>query len=259
MSHISLMMIMSVLQQLHLPTNRSVTVTVAAPHFPAAHPPACLPPACLPACVQGLEGLLYDVKELNPAPVPCVDLRHMGPMRLSRFWSAVHDALLYADPRAAAGGRVSHLSISSQVVCSPRSCPPSISAAAAAAASAAVHECAHTRLLLSPLPQTAVNLASTIGHYLPMSQACLLLCCCAPDPCSCCCAVLCCCFSGPQAAVKLASTMGHYLSALTLDSAAARDVAGSQAQGAPSTAESTAGEVPWSVLLVLLSGTQHGD
>lgn len=50
---------------------------------------------------------MYDGKALNPAPVPSVDLRHMGPMRLSRFWSAVHDALLYADPRAATGGRVS--------------------------------------------------------------------------------------------------------------------------------------------------------
>jgi hypothetical protein len=51
--------------------------------------------------------VLYDVKALNPMPVPSVDLRHMGPMRLSRFWSAVHDSLLYADPRAASGGRVS--------------------------------------------------------------------------------------------------------------------------------------------------------
>lgn len=57
-------------------------------------------------CWQGSEGVLYDVKALNPMPVPSVDLRHMGPMRLSRFWSAVHDTLLYADPRAASGGRV---------------------------------------------------------------------------------------------------------------------------------------------------------
>jgi hypothetical protein len=51
--------------------------------------------------------LLYDVKAISPAPVPSVDLRHMGPMKVSRFWSAVHDALLYADPRAASRGRVS--------------------------------------------------------------------------------------------------------------------------------------------------------
>jgi hypothetical protein len=57
--------------------------------------------------MQGAEGLLYDVKAISPAPVPSVDLRHMGPMKVSRFWSAVHDALLYADPRAASRGRVS--------------------------------------------------------------------------------------------------------------------------------------------------------
>jgi hypothetical protein len=51
--------------------------------------------------------LLYDVKAISPAPVPSVDLRHMGPMKVSRFWSAVHDALLYADPCAASRGRVS--------------------------------------------------------------------------------------------------------------------------------------------------------
>ena len=56
---------------------------------------------------QGLEGVLYDAAAVPPAPVPSLDLRHMGPMKLSRFWSAVHDALLYADPRAATGGRVS--------------------------------------------------------------------------------------------------------------------------------------------------------
>jgi hypothetical protein len=28
-------------------------------------------------------------------------------MKLPRVWSAIHDALLYADPRIAAGGRVS--------------------------------------------------------------------------------------------------------------------------------------------------------
>jgi hypothetical protein len=58
---------------------------------------------------QGLEGVLFDSKAVSPPPVPSVDLRHLGPMRLSRLWSAIHDALLYADPRAAAGGRVSLL------------------------------------------------------------------------------------------------------------------------------------------------------
>jgi hypothetical protein len=61
---------------------------------------------CALLCLQGAEGVLYDVKAVSPAPVPSVDLRHMGPMRVSRFWSAVHDALLYADPRAASGGKV---------------------------------------------------------------------------------------------------------------------------------------------------------
>jgi hypothetical protein len=64
---------------------------------------------CAALPLQGLEGVVYDFSAVSPAPVPSVDLRHMGPMKLSRFWSAVHDALLYADPRAATGGRVSLL------------------------------------------------------------------------------------------------------------------------------------------------------
>lgn len=66
------------------------------------------PPAVVSVLAwQGLQGVLYDAADVAPAPVPSLDLRHMGPMKLSRFWSAVHDALLYADPRAATGGRVS--------------------------------------------------------------------------------------------------------------------------------------------------------
>jgi hypothetical protein len=57
--------------------------------------------------MQGLEGVLYDNAAISPAPLPQLDLGHLGPMKLPRVWSAIHDALLYADPRIAAGGRVS--------------------------------------------------------------------------------------------------------------------------------------------------------
>ncbi|WIA19448.1 hypothetical protein OEZ85_004063 [Tetradesmus obliquus] len=53
----------------------------------------------------GLEGVLYDNSSISPAPLPQLDLAHLGPMKLPRVWSAIHDALLYADPRVAAGGR----------------------------------------------------------------------------------------------------------------------------------------------------------
>lgn len=69
--------------------------------------PAC--PATCSACraCQGLEGLLYEGASQPPAPLPLLNLAHLGPMRLPRAWAALHDALLYADPRHACGGRVS--------------------------------------------------------------------------------------------------------------------------------------------------------
>jgi hypothetical protein len=56
--------------------------------------------------LQALEGVLYDNASITPFPLPQLDLAHLGPMKLPRVWSAIHDALLYADPRVAAGGRV---------------------------------------------------------------------------------------------------------------------------------------------------------
>ncbi|KAF6254987.1 hypothetical protein COO60DRAFT_1641921 [Scenedesmus sp. NREL 46B-D3] len=53
----------------------------------------------------GLEGVLYDSAASSPPPLPQLHLAQLGPMRLPRVWSAIHDALLYADPRVAAGGR----------------------------------------------------------------------------------------------------------------------------------------------------------
>jgi hypothetical protein len=52
---------------------------------------------------------VYDNAAISPAPLPQLDLGHLGPLKLPRVWSAIHDALLYADPRIAAGGRVSML------------------------------------------------------------------------------------------------------------------------------------------------------
>eukprot|EP00879_Flechtneria_rotunda_P023840 GHRR01025247.1.p1 GENE.GHRR01025247.1~~GHRR01025247.1.p1 ORF type:complete len:472 (+),score=151.94 GHRR01025247.1:705-2120(+) len=53
----------------------------------------------------GMEGVLYDASQQLPAALPYIDLAHLGPMRLPRVWSAIHDALLYTDPRMASGGR----------------------------------------------------------------------------------------------------------------------------------------------------------
>ena len=41
-----------------------------------------------------------------PAPLLSVDLCRLGPMRLPRLWSTLHDALLYNDPAKAQGGKV---------------------------------------------------------------------------------------------------------------------------------------------------------
>ena len=40
------------------------------------------------------------------APLKTVDLCRLGPMRLPRLWSALHDALLYNDPLRSQGGKV---------------------------------------------------------------------------------------------------------------------------------------------------------
>jgi hypothetical protein len=55
---------------------------------------------------QGKEGVLYDASSITPAAVPLVSLQQVGPRQLPRLWSAIHDALLYADPRLAVGGKV---------------------------------------------------------------------------------------------------------------------------------------------------------
>ena len=44
-----------------------------------------------------------------PPPLLCVDLHRLGPMRLPRLWSALHDALVYNDPSRSQGGKVSVL------------------------------------------------------------------------------------------------------------------------------------------------------
>lgn len=57
---------------------------------------------------QGLDdGVLFDsAAGASLAPVMALDLAALPPMRLPLAWSAIHDALLYADPRAVEGGRV---------------------------------------------------------------------------------------------------------------------------------------------------------
>ncbi|KAG2436251.1 hypothetical protein HXX76_006562 [Chlamydomonas incerta] len=56
----------------------------------------------------GLEGDIHS--EQPPAPglpplAPALDLAAPGPQQLPRLWSALHDALLYADPAQASGGK----------------------------------------------------------------------------------------------------------------------------------------------------------
>ncbi|KAG1659542.1 hypothetical protein FOA52_016165 [Chlamydomonas sp. UWO 241] len=52
----------------------------------------------------GMEGTVYDAAS-GAALITTLDLRALGPMRLPRLWSAIHDALLYADPALGAGGK----------------------------------------------------------------------------------------------------------------------------------------------------------
>lgn len=82
--------------------------------------------ACVALCtllLQGLEGVVHSCTSPAPtvptssggtspvaAPLPppmrYIALQQLGPMRLPRLWSALHDALMYADPKAAVGGKV---------------------------------------------------------------------------------------------------------------------------------------------------------
>jgi hypothetical protein len=59
--------------------------------------------------------VLYDAASITPAAVPLVSLQQLGPRQLPRLWSAMHDALLYADPRLAVGGKVGRGSLLSKV------------------------------------------------------------------------------------------------------------------------------------------------
>jgi hypothetical protein len=61
---------------------------------------------------QGTQGIVFECSERSHAPVPptpvldAVNLRRMGPVGSPRLWTALHDAVLYSDPRAASGGKV---------------------------------------------------------------------------------------------------------------------------------------------------------
>ncbi|KAI8475995.1 MAG: hypothetical protein J3K34DRAFT_516911 [Monoraphidium minutum] len=60
---------------------------------------------------MGMQGVVFDCFERGgasnspPRVLDAVNLRHLGPMGAPRLWAALHDAVLYSDPRAATGGK----------------------------------------------------------------------------------------------------------------------------------------------------------
>jgi hypothetical protein len=59
---------------------------------------------------QGMHGIVFDASEGVPPAAAVIlrtlNLRRPGPLASPRLWAALHDAVLYSDPRAASGGKV---------------------------------------------------------------------------------------------------------------------------------------------------------
>lgn len=63
------------------------------------------------------EGTIYDCKSCKEALVTCLNIKDLGPMKWPRLWSAIHDAVWYADVKMASGGRAAVKMVSSPNVC----------------------------------------------------------------------------------------------------------------------------------------------
>jgi len=85
---------------------------IKRPHQP--NPPAIPPhPTCHPQPLnQALHGTVFDCHEgippahANATILSALNLKRLGPLACPRLWAALHDAVLYSDPRAAIGGKV---------------------------------------------------------------------------------------------------------------------------------------------------------
>jgi hypothetical protein len=73
-------------------------------HTPFNPEPLPAPP------LQAMHGILFDASEgIPPAAsviLRSVNLRRPGPLVSPRLWAALHDAVMYSDPRTASGGKV---------------------------------------------------------------------------------------------------------------------------------------------------------